>query len=301
MSLTSRRQHVNMSRGTSSLGRGQASPARFVDFSASIEIAKNSLRISFRYPANFLVWGVLPVLWLLPFIFTGLAFTGGTANPIFEGKTGYSDFIPFIVLGWVVYSYVDSSVWGVGNTLRWYQYAGVLEPMFLIPVPRLSILLGAALAELVATTITTLIQFTLCIVLFGLRFAFTSVLPVLLLMFLMVVAFTGFAFAFAGLILVFKDPSVLTEFVDAVIYILTPVNYSVNVLPAWVQPLSLVVPSTFALIGIREAALAAAGLPQIWTDIAALLILDVTFWLLGIVIFRLAEQHTRKQGKLGAF
>jgi ABC-2 type transport system permease protein len=275
--------------------------ARIFDFSAALLIAKNSLRVSIRYPANFIIWGVLPLLWLLPFIFTATAFSGGISNPIFGSQTGYADFIPFIVLGWVVYSFVDSSIWGTGNTLRWYQFAGVLEPMFLIPAPRLSILLGAAIAELVTTSISTTVLFSLCVAIFGLSFSFASILPVLLILLLMIIAFTGFAFAFSGVILVFKDPSVLTEFVDTVIYTLTPVNYSFNVLPLWAQPLSLLLPSTFAIIGIREAALAAAGIPQLWFDIIVLLILDVFFWVIGILIFKLAEHHTRKKGKMGAF
>ncbi len=274
---------------------------RILDFTAALAIAKNSLRISVRYPANFIIWGILPLLWLLPFVFTATAFSGGLSSPNFGSQTGYAEFIPFIVLGWVVYSFVDSSIWGTGNTLRWYQFAGVLEPMFLIPAPRLSILLGAAIAELITTSCSTAILFTVCVIIFGLSFSFTAIFPVLLILIMMIVAFTGFAFAFSGIILVFKDPSVLTQLVSVVIYTLTPVNYSINVLPLWVQPLSLLIPSTFAIIGIREAALAAAGIPQLWFDIIILLILDVVFWLIGILAFRLAEHHTRKKGTMGEF
>lgn len=274
---------------------------RVIDFSAAGTIAKNSLRISLRYPANFLIWGVLPLFWFLPFIFTGIAFTGGTTSASYQSQTGYANFIPYLVLGWVVFTYVDSSVWGVGNTLRWYQFSGVLEPMFMIPAPRLSILLGAAVAEMVTTSISTAILFGLSLVIFGLSFAASAVLPVLILLFLMIIGFTGFAFALSGLILVFKDPSVLTELVDTIIYILTPINYSINVLPLWAQPLSLILPSTFALVGIREAALAAAGLPQLWIDIVMLVILDVLFWALGMLLFQVAEHHTRRKGTLGEY
>ncbi|MFX1475204.1 MAG: ABC transporter permease [Promethearchaeota archaeon] len=279
----------------------KVAPARVIDFSAALTIARNSLRVSLRYPANFIIWGVMPILWLLPFVFTGIAFSGGITSAQFGGQTGYANFIPYLALGWVVFSYVDSAIWGVGNTLRWYQFAGVLEPMFLIPAPRLSILLGAAMAELVTTSMSTIILFGLSVLIFNLQFALTAVLPILLLLFLMIVAFTGFAFAFSGLILVFKDPSVLTQFVHVVIYTLTPVNYSVSVLPSWVQPLSLILPSTFAIIGIREAALAAAGIALLWGDVMILLLLVVIFWITGILVFRLAEWHTRKKGKMGAF
>ncbi len=279
----------------------RAAPARVIDFSAALTIARNSLRVSLRYPANMIIWGVMPILWVMPFIFTGIAFSGGITSTQFGEATGYVNFIPYLALGWVVFSYVDSAIWGVGNTLRWYQFAGVLEPMFLIPAPRLSILLGAAIAELITTSISTAILFGLSVVIFNLHFALTAVLPILLLLFLMIVAFTGFAFAFSGLILVFKDPSVLTQFVHVVIYTLTPVNYSVGMLPSWVQPLSLILPSTFAIIGIREAALAASGIALLWGDVFILLILVVVFWIGGILVFRLAERHTRKKGKMAAF
>ncbi len=299
VSLRSSDIELDVADGETSLLR--ATPARVIDFSAALTIAGNSLRVSLRYPANFIIWGFMPILWLMPFVFTGIAFSGGVTSSQFGGQTGYADFIPYLALGWIVFSYVDSAIWGVGNTLRWYQFAGVLEPMFLIPAPRLSILLGAAMAELLTTSLSTLILFGLSVVLFNLSFALTAVLPILLLLFLMIVAFTGFAFAFSGLILVFKDPSVLTQFVHVVIYTLTPVNYSVNMLPMWVQPLSLILPSTFAIIGIREAALAASGIALLWVDVFILLILVVAFWVVGILIFRLAERHTRKKGKMGAF
>jgi ABC-2 type transport system permease protein len=272
-----------------------------LDLGTAWLIARNSLRISFRYPANFLIWGVLPLLWLLPFIFTGIAFTGGTTSASYQTQTGYADFIPYIVLGWLVFTYVDSSIWGVGNTLRWYQFSGVLEPMFMIPAPRLSILLGAAIAEMITTSISTTILFSLCVIIFGLRFAATAILPVLLFLLLMILGFTGFAFALSGLILVFKDPSVLTEFIDTIIYILTPLHYSVSTLPLWAQPLSLVLPSTVALVGIREVVLAATGLPQLWFDILILLVLDAVFWIGGMLLFNLAERHTRMKGTLGEY
>jgi len=74
---------------------------RILDFTAALAIAKNSLRISIRYPANFIIWGILPLLWLLPFVFTATAFSGGLSNPIFGSQTGYTEFIPFLVLGCV--------------------------------------------------------------------------------------------------------------------------------------------------------------------------------------------------------
>ena len=68
------------------------SKARIIDFSAAWSISKNSLRISIRYPANFLIWAILPLLWLLPFVFTGIAFSGGTINPLFGSQSGHAAF-----------------------------------------------------------------------------------------------------------------------------------------------------------------------------------------------------------------
>jgi hypothetical protein len=65
--------------------------------------------------------------------------------------------------------------------------------------------------------------------------------------------------------------------------------------------LSLILPSTFAIIGIREAALAATGIALLWGDVLILLFLVVLFWVSGILIFRFAEWYTRRKGKLGAF
>ncbi|MFW9953306.1 MAG: hypothetical protein ACFFD3_02055, partial [Candidatus Thorarchaeota archaeon] len=55
---------------------------RLMDWHAAIVFAKKNMRIAFRYPANVLIWGFLPILWFTPFIlmFNALAGSSSSSN-----------------------------------------------------------------------------------------------------------------------------------------------------------------------------------------------------------------------------
>ena len=106
----------------------------------------------------------------------------------------------------------------------------------------------------------------------------------------------------AGLILVFKDPHVLTDFVDSVIYTVSPVNYPIQALPAAVRFGAFLVPSTLAIIAIREMAI--TGTLELFSYLQTILgigLIIIMFWLLGIISFRYAERWTKQRGSMGGF
>jgi ABC-type polysaccharide/polyol phosphate export permease len=119
---------------------------------------------------------------------------------------------------------------------------------------------------------------------------------------MMMIALYGFGFMLAGLILVFKDPSVLTEFVDMVIYTVSPVNYPLQVLPTAARFGAFLVPSTLAIIAIREMAITGTfGLLSFLQTLLGLGLIIIFFWMLGILSFRHAERWTKQRGSMGGF
>ena len=119
---------------------------------------------------------------------------------------------------------------------------------------------------------------------------------------IMVIGLYGFGFMVAGLILVFKDPSVLTQLVSETTYMVSPVNYPINALPRPVQFVAYILPTTIGIITIREIAITGA-----WTvlsfaqAVVALSILVVVFWGLGLATFNFAERWTKQRGHMGGF
>ncbi len=275
---------------------------RLIDWSAVRTFASKNLRISMRYPANFIIWGFLPILWQAPVILMAIAIGGSTTPEHFTRVSGFDDFIKFTVIAWFVMVYLQNSIWGIGNTFRWEQFSGTLEPLFCAPVPRISILLGGGISDTITGTIEGLIQLIMACAIFGVSYSLTMIAPVIIIMLLMIMALFGLGFMFAGLIIVFKDPSVLTQLVSTTMTVLTPVTYPVESLPAGVRVVSYMIPTTIALITIRHLMITSlfdAG--NFIMTIGLLGLLAICLWAVGLAAFWYAERWTKQRGHMGGF
>ena len=274
----------------------------FFDWKAAIIIAKKNLRLALRYPANFLIWGILPILWFAPFILMAMAIAGPEASAHFTELSGFDDYITFCVIGWFVIMFLDNSIWGIGNNFRWEQFSGTLEPLFMAPVPRVSLLLGAAFSDSIQAVFQTIVLVGLSSLVFGPLYALTQILPIVVILLVMIIALYGFAFMVAGLIIVFKDPSVLTELVSEVTWMISPVQYPLAALPGPVRFAAYLVPTTLAIVTIRELAITGVmNLIGFLSTLAGLGLIGLLFWILGIGSFSYAERWSRQRGHMGGF
>ena len=275
---------------------------RLMDWTAAKVFAKKNIMIAIRYPANFLIWGILPLLWFAPYILMMTAIAGPGTSQSFTDLSGFNDFITFSVIAIFVYQYVEKSIWSVGNNFRWEQFSGTLEPLFVTPVPRISILVGAAFSDTLQCTFSATVLLTISTILFGVSYAFTMVAPIIVILTMMVFALYGFSFFIAGLILVFKDPSVLTELISNITYVLSPITYPLQALPGVVRYAAILLPSTLAIITIRELAITGLFEPIAFLQaFVAMLGLIAAFWIIGILSFRWGEKWTKERGSMGGF
>jgi ABC-2 type transport system permease protein len=275
---------------------------RMMDWNAARIFAVKNIRIAIRYPTNVLIWGLLPILWLAPYLLMMTAVAGPGTSEYFSEVSGFSDFLQFAVIGWFIFKYIDASIWSIGNNFRWEQFSGTLEPLFVTPVPRISILLGAAFSDTVQTTISAFILLFTAMTLFGVSYTLVAIGPITVIMLLMIVAFYGFGFMLAGMILVFKDPSVLTELINNAVFTVSPITYPLQVLPAPARFAAYLIPSTIAIVVVRELAITGTyGLFQFLQSIALMCGILIFFWAIGIAVFNYGEKWTKQRGSMGGF
>ena len=274
----------------------------FFDWTAAIIIAKKNLRLALRYPANVLIWGIMPIMWFAPFILMATAIAGPETSTHFTELSGFDDYITFSIIGWFVIMFLDNSIWGIGNNFRWEQFSGTLEPLFMAPVPRVSLLLGAAFSDSLQAVFQTTVLLGLSTLIFGPRYTWAQILPIVIILLVMIIALYGFGFMVAGLIIVFKDPSVLTQLVSEITWMISPVQYPLAALPAPVRFAAYLVPTTIAIVTIRELAITGVmNLIGFLSTLAGLGLIAVLFWALGIGSFRYAEKWSRQRGHMGGF
>jgi ABC-2 type transport system permease protein len=266
-------------------------------------IAGKEWTIFVRYPSWVLAMLIWPVLFPVGYIFTAKALGGpdGGALALFERLTGTVDYVGFIILGTVLWMWLNMTLWDLGMYLRNEQMRGTLESNWLTPAPRISLLLGGALTKLaisLAFMAVSLLEFRLV---FGVRVLDGNVGLALLALLLTIPSIHGIGVAFASLVLRFKEANALVFLVRGVFMIFCGISFPVAVLPGWMQSVAAWLPLTYAIRAIRAALLANASLADVLPDLAALAGFGLALPLLGYTIFYLTERRSRRTGDLGQY
>lgn len=264
---------------------------------------KNLLHLT-RYKFDLVFWAILPILWVIPVILQGQAMTGGSTSSAFARYAGTDDYLTFVVIGSVLWGFVMSALWGAGNAIRWEQHSGTLQSLWSAPISRMDILVGTSLSESLAMTLQVLFQLVVYSLILEIPWNFSNGLLALLAVCFMVAGLYGFGVFLAGIVLVYKEPEALTDFMSTGLLILCPVRYSLQSLPTAARFAALIVPFTLGIAIVRKALLEDFTFwlsMDLFALVVALIILDIFLWAVGITLFGRMENRCRREGSLDSY
>jgi ABC-2 type transport system permease protein len=261
---------------------------------------KKTIDIALSYPIFLVFWGIAPLLWLLPFVFQGKALVGGMSSPAFKVLTGSANFLPFILIGTMVSTYIFSGLWGVGNSLREETYWGTLEYIIASPTNPVVVLLGKTLAEFILASINVIIQAIIASFFLGVNLTLAKVFPVMLIVLLLLIGFYGFAIAFAGFTLLIKEVHGYVHSLEWVFYLFSPIRYPVEV-SSITKTLSALIPLTYALVAIRGIILLNKHIVNLWQTMIILIGMDIVLIIGGYLLFQYLERKTRQAGTISQY
>lgn len=264
------------------------------------ELIKN-LKFLLAYPVVFVFWAIFPVFWFIPFILQGEAFVGGLQSQSFAKIAGTPEFIPFIVLGAILNSYVLTSLYGMGESIRREAYRGTLDYILSSPCNKAFILIGKALSESISSTIFAISQLAICILFFGIKLTIGIIMPVIFIIILLILGLYGMALILAALSLKYKQAHDLAHTMEYVFSIFTPVRYPLESLPIWAQILGKLLPLTYALIAVRSLMLLKQSLTALYLEILILSIIDAIAIFVGFYLFNWMEEKTKQSGAISHF
>jgi ABC-2 type transport system permease protein len=264
------------------------------------ELVKN-LKFLLAYPVVFVFWAIFPVFWFIPFILQGQAFVGGLQSQSFYQIAGTSEFIPFIVLGAILNSYVLTSLYGMGESIRREAYRGTLDYILSSPCNKAFILIGKALSESLSSTIFAISQLAICILFFGIELTIGIIMPVIFIVILLILGLYGIALILAAISLRYKQAHDLAHTLDYVFYVFAPVRYPLASLPLWAQIFGRLLPLTYALIAVRSLMLLKESISVVYLEVLALLIIDGIVILVGFYLFNWMEKKTKKTGTISHY
>ena len=259
------------------------------------EVVKN-IKTLLAYPTIIVFWAIFPIFWFIPFILQGEAFVGGLESSSFAEITGTGEYIPFIVIGAILSSYVNTLLYGMGENIRKEAYQGTLDYVLAAPCNKAYVLIGKAVSESLSSTIFAISQLTISVLLFGMNITLGVMLPVSFIIILLILGLYGMSLLMAAFSLMYKQSYDLSESIGYIFYIFAPVRYPVESLPIWAQIIGKFIPLTYALIIVRSLMLLGTGLSTVYLDVIALLIIDVVLLLAGLYLFNKIEKKTRKSG-----
>lgn len=265
------------------------------DFLIICEEIKKNLKILLCYPIEIVFWTIFPLIWVIPFLFQGHALVGGLKSQAFAHLTGTEQYIPYVLIGAIVSTYVFSALYGMGGSLRLESYWGTLELILGSPAKRITILLGKAFSESLMGTAFAITQGLICVFFFGIKLTMEKIMPILLVMLLLIAGLYGMAIALAGITLQIKESRTLAHTIEWLFYLFSPVRYPVEINP-FIKTLSLLIPLTYALIVIRGITLLNRSIIDLWTNVAILMVIDLLLIGLGTLTFYLVEKHVRRTG-----
>lgn len=224
---------------------------------------------------------------------------GNAALPALQKYGG--DYFSFVLIGIAFSTYQSVGLNSFSQSLRQEQFLNTLEPIFLTPIRMTDFLMGSGLWDFAYATLEVILYLVLGALVFGLRLPHAQPLEAAAILFLTLFAFMGLGIISAAFIMRFKRGNPVTWMMATASELLGGVYFPVELLPSWMRKISLFVPMTHSLTGLRKCLLMGAGWAEIWPQMAALVLFIVVLWPIGLFAFTRALRRARYDGSLGHY
>ena len=244
-----------------------------------------------RYFMWEVVWLVYSVMNALTIGFIGVGF-GGTSEEAARATT-------FLLIGTLIWSYLSMIFDLLSETVSWERWEGTIEYTFMSPASRVAQLLGMGVYAVAYGIVRMIIMLGAISLFFDMSLGQANYLGAMGMLAICSISLVGFGMVAAVMPLLSPEKGQqVTSIVTAVLLLISGIYYSIDVLPGWLQPLSVISPVTYALQGIREMLLDGASFTSQWDNIWPLLIMGIIFPPLGLWLFHRGEMFAKRTGRL---
>jgi ABC-2 type transport system permease protein len=269
-----------------------------LELRAAWAIALKDLRTVFRYKLwvpsmifNPLYQGIIPA-----FLF-GSAFAVGGRQVGLASSIGTEDLAGFLFMGGVVSSIVGVAFWTMAMSLRNEMDMGTLEPSWLTPTRRETLIIGRAIQGVIIVALVQAALFAIGIAFFGLhvRAEALRALPAIA---VALVALVGVGYLVAAMVLLAREANFLVDTTNFLFGMLSGVAFPITVLPLGLQAISVLLPTTWAVEILRHDAIGARPILDPALEHAILLASAAVLIPLGLWAFGRADRHIRVHGTI---
>jgi ABC-2 type transport system permease protein len=238
----------------------------------------------------FFLWTVANTLTIV-FIAKGIEATGGQIDVDRVTTT--------LLVGAVVWAYLGIIFEILTETVAWERWEGTIEYTFMAPLSRPIHLFGMGAFAIAYGVIRAVLLFGVVALFFSLDLAQADFAAALVVLIVASISFIGIGMMTAVLPLISPEKGTQLGFIaQGLLLVVSGVYYPVEVLPQWMQWISVISPATYALDGMRDAIIDGAGITAMGDELWPLVVIGIVSVPLGLEVFRRGERYAKRHGKL---
>ena len=256
---------------------------------------RRDFRIESGYQAAFIMGLVESIMLLAVLHFIGRLVPVGASKGIGSYGRGY---FPFALIGVAFARYFDLTLRMFSESIRTAQVTGCLEAMLSSQTGAVTVVTLSSLYSLISGAIQLVMILVGGVVLFRVDLRTMNVPATLLVLFFSIAIFMAFGILSASAIVWLKKGDPITWVLGGMSAILGGAYFPVDVMPAWMQKLSYIIPIRYSLDALRSTMLGGGNLVAVARQLEILLAMAVILVPASAAIFVAAVRNGRKEGTL---
>jgi ABC-2 type transport system permease protein len=167
------------------------------------------------------------------------------------------------------------------------------------PLSRPIHLFGMGAFAIVYGIVRAVLLFGVVALFFSLDLAQADFAAALVVLIVASISFIGIGMMTAVLPLISPEKGTQLGFIaQGLLLVVSGVYYPVEVLPQWMQWISVISPATYALDGMRDAIIDGDGITAMGDELWPLVVIGLVSVPLGLEVFRRGERYAKRHGKL---
>lgn len=250
------------------------------------------------YPVSFILRLLSTFTFVATFYFVARLVGPQSDNPLLHTYGG--DYMAFLVIGVVFQGYINVAQNSFSQAIQDEQRWGTLEFLLLSRSPIHWVLAGFALWSFLWETLNAIVVLSSAVMVFGLQLN-VNLLAATLFLILATLGMTGIGIISAGVVMVTKQGNPVQWFIGLLAGLLSGVYYPIEVFPAWLQAIARCLPTTHALIGLRQALLTHTPLSELKEQLFILAAFACISIPLGLLVFRWGFARAKREGSLSYY
>jgi ABC-2 type transport system permease protein len=218
-------------------------------------------------------------------------------DPHTKGLNGIPPF-EWLLVGLAFQYYFSTALYSFSAKIRNEQLLGTLEAMLVSPTPTSIVIFSSSAWDFTYGAIRVMVYLLFAVLFFGVRLHANSLGALAIGVLLTFLSSAGLGILSASFILYFKRGDPINFLLSGMTTLFGNVFFPAEQLPAWLRPVSNIMPITWSLRIVRGSLLQGVSSSQLQGDIVRLAALTVVLLPLGILFSRVAIRKAKREGTL---